>query len=489
MPLAFELRNYIAGELREPQGGSYLESINPATGEVFCLVPDSGQSDLEEAVEAAQSAFPAWSKRSVAQRATILNKLADLLDDHLEEFIEAEVNDNGMNRQFASRIEVPRGAANLRSFAQAALTFCKPRAFSASHAEGYVRHQPVGVVGTITPWNLPLLSLTWKLAPALASGNCVIAKPSEVTPYTAYLLSKLANEAGFPAGVLNVVHGTGPSIGQAICSHPAIVRLSFTGSTATGQQIGLTCAQKFKKPPMLEMGGKNPSIVFADADLEGALECVKRAAFANQGQICLAGSRIYVERSLYQTFRDQLVERAKSIRIGDPLDPETEHGATVSEPHLEKVLSCIELAKDEGATVLCGGHRQHLKGRCQNGFFIQPTLLEGLGNTTRTNQEEIFGPVATLTPFDTEEEAVALANDSIYGLAASIWSQDRERAVRVADLLETGMPWINCWNLRVLETPFGGFKQSGNGHREGVPDAMEYFTEKKTVTMPVTKGK
>ena len=484
LKLPERLENLLAGKLQAPRTGKYLSSINPSTGQLLCQVPDSGEEDLEEAVRAAKSAFPEWRGMGVEGRARILSRLADLLEENLPQLIRAEVLDNGMTWAFASRVEVPRGAQNLRSFAKAAVEFCQPHAFSQSHAKGYVQHQPVGVVGAITPWNLPLLSLTWKIAPALASGNCVIAKPSEITPVTAYLLSTLAEEAGLPPGVLSILHGTGQGIGNLMTRHKDILRLSFTGSTATGRIISLACAQEFKKPPSLEMGGKNPSIVFADAQLEAAADCVSRAAFANQGQVCLSGSRIYVEQSVYESFKSMLIERAKSFEPGDPLQPSTKHGATVSESHLKKVLSYIDLAKSEGGKLLCGGGREKLSGECQNGYFIQATLFEGLGIETRTNQEEIFGPVATITPFKTEAEVVALANDSEYGLSASIWTQDSKRATRVADALDTGMPWINCWNLRVLETPFGGFKNSGNGHREGVPDAMEFFTEKKTVMMP-----
>ncbi len=483
-----KILNYIGGDMREPESGDYIETVNPATGKAYALVPDSDTEDLQRAVDAAKNAFPGWRDTSPEDRAVIMNKMADLLEDNFERLVDAEVNDNGMTRGFASNVEVQRGAANLRAFAKASLEFCKPRHFKQDNAEGYVSHQPVGVVATISPWNLPLLLFTWKIAPALASGNCVIAKPSEITPMTASILSTLANDAGFPPGVLNIVHGTGPKIGNAITSHPDILRISFTGSTATGKAINMACAEQFKKPPSLEMGGKNPSIVFDDADFDTALEGIKTAAFANQGQICLCGSRVYVQDTIYEKFRDALVEKAKAIKIGDPAEEGTQHGATVSEDHMNKVLSHIELAVEEGGTILCGGKRHEMEGRCADGYFIEPTLIEGLDNSCRTNQEEIFGPVATLIPFSTEEEAIALANDSTYGLAASIWTQDHEKAIRVADNLETGMPWINCWNLRVLETPFGGFKNSGNGHREGVPDAMEFFTEKKTVTAPKLGG-
>lgn len=479
-----KLANLIGGELRFPLTGDYLESINPATGGVDSLVPDSGAEDIALAVQAAVGAVPSWQALGVEGRAQVLVRLADLLEQILPDLITAEVDDNGMTRAFAAGVEVPRGAQNFRSFAQAARAFSMPQPFEAPHATGYLLHQPVGVVGTISPWNLPLLSLSWKVAPALAAGNCVVAKPSEITPKTAYLLSTLVQEAGFPPGVLNIVHGRGPKAGEALVRHPGVKRLSFTGSTATGRMIGIACAEQFKKPPMLEMGGKNPTLVFAQADFAKAVEGVAQAAFTNQGQVCLCGSRIYVEESIYQPFRDALVEYTSSLKAGDPQEPSTRHGATVSRDHMEKVLGCLEVARQEGARFLCGGRRVHLPGRCADGFFLEPTLLEGLDNSCRTNQEEIFGPVATLQPFKTEQQAIELANQSSYGLAASIWSEDLDQARRVADLLEVGMPWINCWNLRVLETPFGGWKDSGNGHREGVPDAMEFFTEKKTVTQP-----
>jgi len=479
-----KLANFIGGRLCPPSSGDYLESINPATGQLDSLVPRSGPADLEEAVAAAEAAAPTWRALGSRGRARIMINLAELLEGHLEELVQAEVDDNGMTRAFAAGVEVPRGAANLRSFARAALEFCLPREFATPEARGYVSQHPVGVVGTISPWNLPLLSFTWKIAPALAAGNAVIAKPSEVTPKTAYLLSTYLNQAGFPPGVLNLLHGTGNSVGELVTRHPAISRISFTGSTATGRHIGLACAEGFKKPPLLEMGGKNPSIVFADADLSKAVEGVKRAAFTNQGQVCLCGSRIYIEKSIYNRFREALVASTEGIVVGDPLDPQTQHGATISGAHLEKILSYLELAREEGGRLLCGGEQVNMVGRCAGGYFVRPTLFEGLPVDCRTNQEEIFGPVATLTPFQDEEEAVELANHSSYGLSATVWTEDMERAFRVVDTLDVGMPWINCWNLRVLETPFGGFKNSGNGHREGVPDAMEFFAEKKTVTMP-----
>lgn len=483
-----KILNFIDGELCEPENGDYIESINPAIGKPYALVPNSGAKDLERAIKSAKKAFPSWRDLGAEERAKIMHKMADLLDENLEKLIEAEVNDNGMSYHFANQIEVPRGAANFRAFADAALKYCADKPFANDIAEGYIRHEPVGVVGTISPWNMPLLLFTWKIAPALAAGNCVIAKPSEITPMTAYLLSSLANDAGFPPGVLNVIHGTGPKIGEAITAHSDIQRLSFTGSTATGKMIALTSAQNFKKPPMLEMGGKNPTIVFDDCDFDKAIDGAVRAAFSNQGQICLCGSRIYVQQNIYEEFKTAFIDKMKTIQVDDPTNANAQHGASVSEDHMNKVLSCIELAKSEGGTIVHGGTRITLEGRCKDGYFIAPTLIEGVSNDSRTNQEEIFGPIATIQPFQTEEEAIKLANDSTYGLAASIWSEDLDKATRVANQLDIGMPWINCWNLRVLETPFGGYKNSGNAHREGAPDALEFFTEKKTITMPKRKG-
>jgi aminomuconate-semialdehyde/2-hydroxymuconate-6-semialdehyde dehydrogenase len=378
-------------------------------------------------------------------------------------------------------MDIPRSIANLRFFAEAGKEFAGER-FKNDKSESYTLRQPFGVVATISPWNLPLLLFTWKLAPALASGNCVIAKPSEVTPMTAYMLSTLANDAGFPKGVLNIIHGKGAKIGAAITKHPSIPAISFTGGTATGTEIYSTGAKQLKKIS-LELGGKNPTIVFDDADFEIALEGAKTAAFANQGQICLCGSRLLVQDTIYEKFKEALVKKAEAIKIGDPLEAETRHGAAVSKPHMEKVLGYIELAKKEGGKILTGGKRRIVDGRCKGGYFIEPTIIEGLPATCRTNQEEIFGPVVTLIPFRTEDEAIALANSTEYGLAASVWTKNNDRAKRVAAKLESGIVWVNCWNLRDLNTPFGGMKKSGVG-REGGKRAMEFFTEEKTVTQP-----
>jgi aminomuconate-semialdehyde/2-hydroxymuconate-6-semialdehyde dehydrogenase len=335
------------------------------------------------------------------------------------------------------------------------------------------------VAGCISPWNLPLYLFTWKIAPALATGNTVVAKPSEVTPMTAYLFSKLCMEAGMPAGVLNIVHGLGPKVGQSMVEHLDVPVISFTGGTATGKHLAATAAPMFKKLS-LELGGKNPNIIFADCDFEQALATTVHSSFSNQGEICLCGSRIFVERPLYEKFTTALVARVKMLKVGNPLEEDTKVGALVSEAHMEKVLSYIALAQQEGGTVLTGGERVQLTGTCAGGYYVAPTVISGLDAYCRTNQEEIFGPVVTIMPFDTEEEVLAWANSTAYGLSATVWTENVKRAHRVAHALKSGIVWINCWLLRDLRTPFGGMKGSGMG-REGGWEALRFFTEPKNI--------
>jgi aminomuconate-semialdehyde/2-hydroxymuconate-6-semialdehyde dehydrogenase len=340
--------------------------------------------------------------------------------------------------------------------------------------------QPRGVAGLISPWNLPLYLFSWKIAPAIATGNTAVAKPSEITPMSAFMLGELCNEAGLPRGVLNIVHGLGAKVGAAIVAHPRIPTISFTGGTKTGAEISRVAAPMFKKLS-LELGGKNPNIIFADADLDLAINTSVRSSFANQGQICLCGSRMMVERRAYDDLVQRFVERVRGLKVGDPLDPATEFGAVTSKQHYDKVMSYIELARREGGTIICGGGRpQTLPERCKNGFFIEPTVITGVGPACRTNQEEIFGPVVTISPFDGDEEAIGIANGVEYGLSASVWTSDLDRAHHVAARLHSGTVWINCWLLRDLRVPFGGMKHSGVG-REGGEEAIRFFTEPKNV--------
>jgi aminomuconate-semialdehyde/2-hydroxymuconate-6-semialdehyde dehydrogenase len=473
------IQNYINGKLQTPESNKYLDNIEPATGQVYSQIPNSDKNDLERAVEAAESAKTSWANTSAEKRAHILCKLADLIDANADELAKAEAIDNGKPITLAKAVDIYRSAANIRFFAQACTQFSSESHAMEDVAINYTLRDPVGIVACISPWNLPLYLFTGKIAPALATGNVVIAKPSEVTPMTAFLFSKLCIQSGLPKGVLNILHGTGPSIGGPLTTHPKVKAISFTGGSATGAHITRATAGMFKKMS-LELGGKNPTVVFADCDFEDTVNQVAKASFANQGQICLCGSRIYIEQSIYDKFKQALVETVSKIKIGDPLIADTQHGALVSEAHMQKVLSYIQLAQDEGGSILFGGQQIKLEGRCKDGYFVEPTVIEGLSNQCRTNQEEIFGPVCTIMPFETEEQALELANGTEYGLASSIWTNDLKRAHRMAKNIEAGIVWINCWLLRDLRTPFGGTKSSGVG-REGGLEALRFFTEPKNV--------
>lgn len=473
------IQNYIDGGFYAPVSRNYIENINPATGEVIGLIPESNEKDVTEAVAAAKKAFPTWSVMPVEKRFQVLNKIAELIDANLDALALAETTDNGKPLWLSKRVDIPRASANFRFFATGIMHFATDSHNMEDKAINYTLRQPLGIVACISPWNLPLYLFTWKIAPALAAGNCVIAKPSEVTPLTAYLLAHICKEAGLPDGVLNIIHGTGNITGEAIIRHPDIKAISFTGSTRAGERIASVAAPKFKKLS-LELGGKNPNIIFADCDWEKMMKTTIESSFSNQGQICLCGSRILIEESVYEKFKNSFVEKTKQLTIGDPLDENTKQGAIVSQVHLAKVIRCIDMAKQEGGKILTGGHVVKLKGRCANGYFIEPTIIEGLGADCETNQQEIFGPVVTLQSFKTESEALQLANASSYGLAATIWTQDISKANRVAAKVESGIIWVNCWLLRDLRTPFGGMKNSGVG-REGGWEALRFFTEAKNV--------
>ena len=478
-----KIENYIGGELIEPVSGAYLDNYNPATGEVYSLIPDSDEADVAAAVEAAKKAFPIWSKMSAERRHDVLMKIVTLIERDLDKLAEAESIDNGKPFSLAKRVDIPRAVANFKFYATAAMHTATEAHETVGQAINYTLRQPLGVVGCISPWNLPLYLFTWKIAPALAAGCTVVAKPSEITPMTAYLLSKICIEAGLPEGVLNIVHGLGAKAGGSIVSHKDVKAISFTGGTKTGEWIARTAAPMFKKLS-LELGGKNPNIIFADCNYEEMLKTTVLSSFSNQGQICLCGSRIFVEKPLYENFCGDFIEKVSALKVGDPLEEKTDVGAVVSQPHMEKILSYIDLAREEGGRVLSGGRQLKIDGRCAGGYFVEPTIIENLSHDCRTNQEEIFGPVVTITPFDEEEEVLRYANSVEYGLSATVWTENLSRAHRVAEKLESGIIWINTWLLRDLRTPFGGLKQSGVG-REGGFEALKFFTEEKNVCIKI----
>lgn len=473
------IKNYINGNFENPILNEWLDNYCPANGEVYGKIPNSSKADVENAYNSAKSAFRQWSQTTLEARSRILIKISELLEANLQRFAETESKDNGKPISLAKTIDIPRAASNFRFFGNAITQFASESHESVGqNAINYTLRQPIGVVGCISPWNLPLYLFTWKIAPAIAAGNCVVAKPSEVTPMTAYLLGEILNEAGLPKGVLNIVHGLGTTTGQAIIEHPEIKAISFTGGTATGAHIAKVAAPMFKKLS-LELGGKNPNIIFADCDYEDMLETTVRSSFANQGQICLCGSRIFVEASIYEKFKADFVEKVKKLKVGHPSDNSTDIGALVSKPHLEKVFSYIEIAKNEGGKILCGGNKVTIQSY-ENGFYMEPTVIEVKTDDCRVNQEEIFGPVVTIMPFNTEEEVLQMANKVKYGLSATLWTNDLKRTMQMSSELEAGIIWVNTWMLRDLRTPFGGIKVSGVG-REGGFEALRFFTEAKNV--------
>ena len=474
-----QLQNYINGVLMPPSQGDYLDVYDPSVGEPYLQLPDSTDADVEKAVHAAKRAFPEWSQKSVDARSSILQTIADGILDNLDALAAAESRDNGKPVWLAKKVDIPRAHSNFSFFAAAIRQFASESHHMPGQAINFTLRQPIGVVGCISPWNLPLYLFSWKIAPALAAGNTVIAKPSEITPATANMLSEICIEAGLPPGVLNIVNGRGAGAGAAIVSHPEIKAISFTGGTVTGKKIAEIAAPMFKKLS-LELGGKNPNIIFADCDYEAMLRTTLLSSFSNQGEICLCGSRIFVEAPIYEQFRKDFVARTSALTVGDPKDPTSRLGAIVSEQHLLKILSYVELAQAEGGKILTGGERVRLDGDLKNGWYMRPTVIEGLAHNCRTNMEEIFGPVVTIMPFESEEQVLEYANCVEYGLSSTIWTSDLSRASRVAEKLEAGIVWVNCWLLRDLRTPFGGVKNSGVG-REGGFEALRFFTEPKNV--------
>jgi len=474
-----QLANFINNQYLAPLSGQYLPVFEPATGRMYAQVPDSGAEDVALAVSAAKAAFPAWSATSQQERCAVLLRIATEIEHRMAELIAAESRDTGKPLWLAGKMDIPRAAENFRFFATAIAQFSNETHETNPTVLNYTLRQPIGVVGCISPWNLPLYLFSWKIAPALAAGNTVVAKPSEITPVTAWLLADICHTVGLPPGVLNIVHGLGPSVGAAMSEHPQIKAISFTGSTRTGAEIARVAAPLFKKLS-LEMGGKNPNIIFADCQYENMLETTLRSSFTNQGQICLCGSRILVERPLYERFREDFTARTAALKVGPPTDADTKVGAVVSRTHLDKIRSYIQLAREEGGTILCGGEQVALSGEYAGGWYVAPTVIEGLSPEARCNQEEIFGPVVSIAPFDTEAEALLLANSTDYGLSATVWTENLSRAHRFARGLEAGIVWVNTWLLRDLRTPFGGVKHSGVG-REGGWEALRFFTEAKNV--------
>jgi aminomuconate-semialdehyde/2-hydroxymuconate-6-semialdehyde dehydrogenase len=473
------LKNYINGTYCDAISGAWIDNYNPSTGAVYAQIPDADSEDVSVAYNAAQAAFPSWSTATIETRSKVLLKIADLIEANLDRLAEAEARDNGKPLSLAKAVDIPRASANFRFFGNAITQFASEAHESVGlNTMNYTLRQPIGVVGCISPWNLPLYLFTWKIAPALAAGNCVVAKPSEVTPMTAYLLGEICTQAGLPPGVLNIVHGTGPRAGQAIVAHPNIKAISFTGGTETGAHIARTAAPMFKKLS-LELGGKNPNLIFADCNYEKMLSLTVKSSFANQGQICLCGSRIYIEETIYEQFRKDFVAKVSALKVGNPFDVDTNIGALVSKPHMEKVQSYIKIAQEEGGTILYGGASVTVAGS-ENGYYLQPTIIEIQDNECRVNQEEIFGPVVTIMSFKTEKEALALANGVKYGLSATLWTSNIDRTMRLSTQIEAGIVWVNTWLNRDLRTPFGGVKQSGVG-REGGFEALKFFTEAKNV--------
>ena len=474
-----KIKNYINGKFLEPVSDNWIDNYNPSTGEVYGKIPNSNQDDVEKAYQAAALAFPKWSNTTLEQRSKIVSKISDLILEKLDILAEAESKDNGKPVALAKQIDIPRAASNFQFFANAITQFSSESHESVGlNAINFTLRQPFGVVGCISPWNLPLYLFTWKIAPAIVAGNCVVAKPSEITPMTAYLLGEICNEVGLPNGVLNIVHGLGTTTGQAIVEHPNIKAISFTGGTKTGAHIARVAAPMFKKLS-LELGGKNPNIIFADCNYEKMLTTTVRSSFSNQGQICLCGSRILVEETIFEKFKKDFVQKVSSLKVGNPSMETTNIGALVSQQHLEKVKSYIDIAEQEGGKILYGGNKVIVKNY-EKGYYLQPTIIEVQDNKCKLNQEEIFGPVVTIMSFKTDKEALDLANEVKYGLSATLWTNNLNRTMQFSKSLQTGIVWVNTWMLRDLRTPFGGAKESGVG-REGGFEALRFFTEPKNI--------
>ena len=474
-----QIKNFINGEYVEPQSGQYMGNYNPATGQVYSQLPDSNALDVVMAFQAAHKAFEKWSKTPVGERAQILLKIADILERRRVEFAEAESRDMGKPLWLAKEVDLSRAILNFRFFANRIVQHQEKSADMDGQGMNYTRHEPIGVTGLIAPWNLPLYLMTWKIAPSFAVGNTAVCKPSELAPMTASLLGEVFNEAGLPPGVCNVIHGRGEVVGDAIVTHPGIPLISFTGGTDTGAIILQKGGKMFKKMGM-ELGGKNANIIFKDADLDKCLETTLRSSFLNSGQVCLCGSRIYVQQEIYDNFMDRFVQATKNIRVGDPRNPNSFMGPVVSQEHKEQIQAAIEQAKKEGGKVLAGEEALEVPEANRGGYFLRPTIIDELTDCSDLWQREIFGPVVTVRPFKYKHDAIKWANNTSYGLSATIWTRDLKTAHTTAQELKAGTVWINTWTKRDLRVPFGGYKASGLG-REGGDYSIEFYTEQKNV--------
>lgn len=469
--------HYINGEYISSFNGETFDNINPATEEVLGTVAKGGKEEANKAIQAARKALTGeWGSMPAGERSKILRKVGDLIIERQEELAALESLDTGKPFSLSNSLDIPRAAHNFYFFADYMTSVGNESYQQDDVALHYAVRKPVGVVGLINPWNLPLLLMTWKLAPALAAGNTVVMKPSEVTPMTANVLAQICSDAGIPDGVVNMVHGFGDA-GAALSESPDVDAIAFTGETVTGTAIMKASSPSLKKLSF-ELGGKNPNIIFADADLEDVVATTVRSSFLNQGEVCLCGSRIYVERPVYEEFLEKFVAKTKELKVGDPFSEDTNIGAVVSEEHYNKVLSYLEIAPEEGGTFLAGGKKADI----EKGFFIEPTIITGLGPDARCVREEIFGPVVTVTPFDTEEDVLREVNDTQYGLSSSVWTSDLKRAHNFAQRIEAGIVWVNSWFVRDLRTPFGGMKRSGLG-REGGAHSFDFYTELTNITI------
>lgn len=476
-----KIQNYIGGKKSPPTSGRYLDNFEPATGQKYSELPDSDGLDVVSAIQAANKAFPEWSAKTFKERAVILNRIADIIERRADELAMAESRDMGKPLWLAKESDLPRTILNFRYFAAKILTETDMSAVTDKKYINYVLKQPIGVAALIVPWNMPLYTLTWKLAPCLAMGNTAVCKPSEWSPMTAYLLIDILEEAGVPPGVVNIVFGRGETVGATLVQHPGVRLISFTGGTETGGKLQKMTAGQFKKMS-LEMGGKNANIIFKDADLKAAVEGSIKASFMNSGQVCLSGSRLFVQEEIYKEFVPEFIKATQGVKVGDPQAADTFMGPLVSKEQLDKVTTAVKLGRDERGKITAGGERLDIGGKFSHGYFFAPTIIEDLTMCSELWQDEVFGPVVTISPFKYPHDAVKWANTSSYGLASSLWTKDLSRAHKIAEQIQAGTVWINTWSVRDPRVPFGGIKASGMG-REGGDYSLQFYSDIKNVCL------